>query len=679
MKKLLLTCLMLFVALGLFAGAKGEKASGSAAAGPKSDAPTIADMKGIPAGKYQGQYELAEYEKLSGKKLEFKQNPIFDNAGLPPVAERLPKDVMVLPPYNEIGKYGGTYRAMSRGPESGTSEVLSIRHVNLVRMTDDLKAIVPDVAKDYEWNSDFTELTFHLREGHKWSDGEPFTTEDIRFWWEDIKLNKELTGKVNSLFRFGGEPMKVTVVDKYTVKFGFNVPAPGFLLMLASYYCQPYQPKHVLMKYHKKYNPDADKLAASLGFENWVMLFGVYYNDWKDCVHCLSGKLPVSVPTLESHVLVEETTEHRLFKANPFYHIVDTAGNQLPYTNEIDEVFHEDQEIMTLKVLNGEVDRKNQGMSLQQYTALKENESKGLYKVKLVQNGLTSAKTFALNPTHKDPVLRELFNNIKFKQALSLALNRDEINEIVYLGIGTPAQYTPGNPLTCSFITPEMTKYMAEYNPEKSKALLDEIGLKVGKDGFRLRPDGKPLVIYATFTTQGSPSIMVEMLKEYWDAIGVRTEIKEVNTDLYKQLLANNDHDIGIFSPTTTEIPSFYNREYSPFIPEFGDSFGCGVEWLNWYNTNGKEGMEPPKDVKTLFDKYEKFLTTEFGTPEYYKLAGEMSEIVVKNLFLIGTVYDLKGPIVVGSRLKNAIDPAMKGYTYYYEYSIKPCQWYLEQ
>ena len=153
MKKLLLTCLMLFVALGLFAGAKGEKASGSAAAGPKSDAPTIADMKGIPAGKYQGQYELAEYEKLSGKKLEFKQNPIFDNAGLPPVAERLPKDVMVLPPYNEIGKYGGTYRAMSRGPESGTSEVLSIRHVNLVRMTDDLKAIVPDVAKDYEWNS----------------------------------------------------------------------------------------------------------------------------------------------------------------------------------------------------------------------------------------------------------------------------------------------------------------------------------------------------------------------------------------------------------------------------------------------------------------------------------------------------------------------------------------------
>ena len=115
MKKLLLTCLMLFVALGLFAGAKGEKASGSAAAaGPKSDAPTIADMKGLKDGKYPGQYDLAEYEKLTGKKLEFKQNPMFDNAGLPPVAERLPKDVLVVPPYNEIGKYGGTFRGMSK-------------------------------------------------------------------------------------------------------------------------------------------------------------------------------------------------------------------------------------------------------------------------------------------------------------------------------------------------------------------------------------------------------------------------------------------------------------------------------------------------------------------------------------------------------------------------------------
>lgn len=673
---------MLFIALSLFAGGKGEKASGSASAASKSNssAPTISDMKGIAQGKYPGQYELAEYEKLSGKKLKFAQNPKFDGAGLPPVAERLPKDVLIFPPYNDIGKYGGILRTMAKAPESSTSETMSIRHVNLVRMSDDLKAIVPDIAKDYAWNKDFTELTFYLREGHKWSDGEPFTSEDIMFWWEDIMLNKELNGKVRQMFVYGGEPIKVSAPNKTTVVFKFAVPAPGFPLVLATSYLQPFHPKHMLMQFHKKYTPDADKLAVSLGYKDWTQLFRVYYDDSKDCHHPLSGTKPMVVPTLETHVLYEETTEHRLYKANPYYHIVDTAGNQLPYTDEISEVFVEDREIFLFKITNGELDHKNQGLDITVFPTLKESEANGKYKVKLIDNGLSSSYAVALNPTHKDPVLRELFNNIKFKQALSLALNRNEINEIVYLGVGKPSQYLTGNPTTCSFITEEMKNYMADYNPEKAKALLDEIGLKKDKDGFRLRPDGKPLVIYFNFCTRIS-SEFVELVKEYWDAIGVRVELKEVNTDLYIKTMADNDNDISVWGVNGGEPPAFYNADIAPFKPLFSGGrleFGLGVEWDKWYKSGGKDGSEPPKDIKDLYKMYEKFLTTEFNSKEYNKLAGQMSEIISKNLYLIGTAYNLKGPVVFGDRLKNAIDPTIKGYTYYYEYSTKPCQWYLE-
>ncbi|MBO7094037.1 MAG: ABC transporter substrate-binding protein, partial [Spirochaetia bacterium] len=286
----------------------------------------------------------------------------------------------------------------------------------------------------------------------------------------------------------------------------------------------------------------------------------------------------------------------------------------------------------------------------------------------------------ALNPTHKDPVLRELFNNVKFKQALSLALNRKEINEIVYLGIAEPSQYLTGNPSTCGFITDKMKNYMADYNPDKAKALLDEIGLKKDKDGFRLRPDGKPLVIYFNFCTRIA-SEFVELVKEYWDAIGVKVELKEVNTDLYIKTMADNDNDISVWGINGGEPPSFYNAEIAPFKPLFSGGrleFSCGVEWEKWYKSDGKEGMEPPKDVKDLYKMYEQFQKTEFNSKDYNKLAGQMSEIISKNLYLIGTAYNLKGPVVFGERLKNAVDPTIKGYTYYYEYSTKPFQWFVE-
>ncbi|SVE53689.1 uncharacterized protein METZ01_LOCUS506543, partial [marine metagenome] len=128
------------------------------------------------AGKYPGQYELSEYESAAGCSMSFSENPniasinatIIGNGALGSVNDRLPSEPLVVVPYDSVGSYGGTFRMLSNATEAGTSDLLSTRHVNLVRYSDDLTTIVPNIAKDYEWNDDYTQLTFTLRKGHKW-------------------------------------------------------------------------------------------------------------------------------------------------------------------------------------------------------------------------------------------------------------------------------------------------------------------------------------------------------------------------------------------------------------------------------------------------------------------------------------------------------------------------------
>lgn len=161
---------------------------------------TVADMMGVPAGQHPQEYELAEFEELAGCTLTFQENPaiadlnarIAGNPPLPPLAERLPEEPLVTVPYAQVGRYGGTLDVLSNATEAGTSDFLSVRHVNLVRYSDDLSTIVPNVAKGWDWNDDFTELTFYLRKGHRWSDGAPFTAEDVKFWYDDLALDSNV-------------------------------------------------------------------------------------------------------------------------------------------------------------------------------------------------------------------------------------------------------------------------------------------------------------------------------------------------------------------------------------------------------------------------------------------------------------------------------------------------------
>ena len=347
----------------------GIAAEALAAACP---AVTVAKDMGIK-GKYPQQFELAEFEAAANCKLSFSENPaigklngmIVGNASLPPLADRLPDEPLVVAPYDAIGKYGGVFDMISNNTEAGTSDLLSTRHVNLVRFSDDLTTIVPNIAKSWSWNDDFTQLTFNLRKGHKWSDGAPFTADDVVFWYHNLNMDTNVFEKPKSFMLAGDKPWKVEALDPQTVRFTTEVPYPGLLSHFASHYAQAFQPKHFLGRFHPGINPDADKVAKAAGFESGYELLLFYYgsSDWTDVPSPMLrdpsklSKLPANIqPSLESFITVADTTEGRHYVANPYFHMVDTAGNQLPYIDEQDETYINDNEVRILKAINGEYD-----------------------------------------------------------------------------------------------------------------------------------------------------------------------------------------------------------------------------------------------------------------------------------------------------------------------------------
>jgi peptide/nickel transport system substrate-binding protein len=630
---------------------------------------TVADPMGLDGGEGH-QFELAEYEELAGCKVTFTENPLFADQDLPPVEERLPEEPLVVQPYDEIGKYGGRWRGLAIALESGTSESISLRQPSIVRLADDLHTIVPDVAKSWQWNNDFTEITFVLRKGHKWSDGEPFTADDIVFWWEDIVLNEDYPFAVPAMWKPGGEPAKLEKIDDVTVRFTFAAPNPGLLVALSTSPFNEWAPKHFMEQFHIKYNPEANELAKQEGFEDWTLLFGSYWDRWADAMN------RPGVPTLHSHILARKpTTEDRLFVANPYYFKVDTAGQQLPYINEHNEKFIPDREVWNLKIIAGEVDEKGQNLALTDYPLLKENEAKGNYTVQLNPGGSGEGALLVFNRTHPDPVLREIFSDVRWNQAMSLALNREEINEMVYLGLAVSYQAVPD--ISVPFVEDWMTTYMTEYDPEQANELLDEMGLERGADGWRRRPDGEPLIIFYEYCQQACPVSVHPLVKEYWETVGVQVKLKEISSDAWQTRMASNEADIAVwgndhcFEPAILEDPSIQ------LCPSWGAL--TGIPWEEWYKSGGESGEEPPDDVKRLFELQEELPTTMPGSDEYLAIGKEMVEINLDNMFRIGTVGGLQVPTVVHNRLGNVPYFTAQIGDYFRTRSFGPYQWYIKE
>ncbi len=646
----------------------------------------------LPQGKFPGQYELKEFEKLTGKKLTFKENPKIlelnnkipgNPKKLPPVEKRLPEEPLVIKPEKTEGIYGGILRGLSNATEAGTAGLLSIRHVNLVRLDTDLKTMKPFVAKGWKWNGDYTEIVFYLRKGHKWSDGKPFTAYDIEFWYNDLILNKAIYKTPPSIWTCGGKPFKVKAINSTTVKFKFPQPNPNFLLFLAVTYAQPFQPKHYYKRLLPKYNPHADRDARKLGFKNWVERLLKYYraSDWKDIPSpLLTGVDKKIIPTLELFIIIKDTPKGREYVANPYFFCVDVFGNQLPYIEGLKETYVPDKELRNLMIINGQVDIKAQSLHLEDYPLYKENEKRGKYKVYLAKSP-TSIIFYSFNVNHKNPQKRKIFNNIKFRQAMSLAINREEINELIYFGQGTPAQIAGFNTDAVDFLPSWMRTYFIQYNPEKAKNLLDEVGLKdVDGDGFRELPDGSKFIIHIIYANQGTPVKLPELVKTYWEQVGIKTFIKEVTSDEYRQLANNNELDLTTWKNDKGTPVAIATTPTVALLPPFGDYFnpGTGLEWAVYLQTNGRKGEKPPEDVFKLVKLVKELMKYPFDSEEYKRIAIKIAEIHVKNLWKIGIVGNVPTPVIVSNRLRNVPKIKVFDYTYYFAYPYNTPQWFLK-
>jgi len=654
----------------------------------------VADMKSVKAGKYPQQFELSEFERNAGCKMTFQGNPDIaklnskirgNPSSVPSVGQRLPEEPLVYAPYDAIGKYGGTLDVLSNATEAGTSDFLSVRHVNLVRYSDDLQTIVPNIAKDWKWNDDFTQLTFYLRKGHKWSDGQPFTAEDVKFWYDHLALSPLIMEKPKDYVLVGGKRMEVMVIDETTVRFYLPAPKPGLLAHFAFSFAQGFQPKHFLAPYHPALSPDADKLAQKAGFENGLAVIKAYFgnSDWTDTPSPLLnspdkvGKLPADViPTLESHIYITDTTEGRHLVANPYFHIVDTQGNQLPYISEQDEVYKNDNELRILTLVNGEADYKSQSLQLSSAPMLLEGQEKGDYTIYLKPEITLSNISF--NVTHPDQDKRKVFADLRFRKAMSVAINRQEINEVALFGQGTPKQYTGFSPLP-DFVDKKWESYMIQYDPGMANSLLDQLGMKDRDgDGSRELPSGKKLVINMQFSTQGIDPQIVEMVGQNWAEVGIKTTVKEVTPDEYRSAQSANQLDVGMWRSSQPLSIVMGNNEL--WVPPFENYFGhrTGMLWAEYVDSNGSKGVKPPAYVMQLIDDVNEFQSAAIGSARFKELGRRMVKNMTENLLKIG-VAQKPAPIYRRNVLKNFVEFKTHSYEYYRTYPYRGTQWYLDE
>jgi peptide/nickel transport system substrate-binding protein len=561
---------------------------------------------------------------------------------LPPLEQRIPKNPLVVTPYEEIGQYGGTWRRTwsglsdSAGPYKLCSEHLVMFNKNGTK-------ILPNVAESWKVSRDAKTYTFKLREGIRWSDGTPLTTEDVVFWYEDIILNKDLTPTIPNWLTSGGKPLKLEKIDTYTFKVEFEEPNALFLISIGKMGGGHtfFAPKHYLKQFHPKYTPKEklDELVKKAGLQNWYQLFG-NMNDFLQ-----NPDLPVIYPWKATNL---PTATLQIMERNPYYWKIDPEGNQLPY---IDRITHtllgSAGETAVLKAISGEVDMQERGLVIDNYTLLMENRTKGNYRVLRWPQGTGASPAILLNQNVKDPVLRKIFEDRRFRIALSLAINREEINQLFYLGLGEPRQASiiSGAP----FYDPEWEKAYAEYDPKKANEYLDKMGLtKRDKDGFRLRADGKTLIL--TIEYSGDRPYM-EVIKKYWEAIGVKVFLKPLERSLYVTRAQAGEIEVGVWG---------FDRNVA-ILSDPGHLLGTVVEapwaplYATWYNTGGRGGEEPKGDIKRIYELWDKVKSTidEKQRDRYFK---EIINLHKKNIWMIGIVGEVPQLIVAKNNFRNIPD-----------------------
>ena len=587
----------------------------------------LAQQKAMP-------YNLDEYERMSGKTLSFSEAPMLAAmvaAGeIPPLADRLPEDVLVIQPAQEVGQYGGTWReaVVSAGNYSNR-----YGWEYLVAYAPDMRALFPNLLKGWDASDDGTRFTLHLRKGVRWSDGVPFTADDLLFYWDDIALNTELSPSPPAKLMRAGEPGAMQKIDDHTVEISFSEPYGIFIETLARWRPNPYAPMHYLKDFHASYTSkdELDEKVKAEGLDNWPALFQAKKGGSSEF-----WAMPER-PTITAWLAQNSITELiHVLERNPYYYKVDTEGQQLPYIDRMERTTVTDPQTALLKLFAGEADY----LSMRSYdvdslSLAADYQEQGNYRLVRFIWTPESRGNIGFNMSHKDPILRELFNDKEFRIALSLAINREEINAVLYQGLAevSNASLMDGPP----FHGENLFKKHLEFNPDEAARILDQLGLQERDgEGYRLRPDGERLRLSIIIPNWYSKEVEIaEMIKGYWQDAGIQLATKPITGRQLVPTWQTGDFDLDMVAMTRGGRP-INPLFYADFVP-ISRWYVPNPAWSQWFLTQGAEGDEPPADLKRVMALRERALG-EPDEAERLALTLEMAKIMEDNFWVFSAL-----------------------------------------
>jgi len=514
---------------------------------------------------------------------------------LPPVDERVPENPFAIEGLDGIGNYGGTWRMQKRGQADGFArgQVLNRGTLNFNQDV----VLHPYLAESYEATPDGTEWTFTLRKGLKWSDGAPLTSEDYRFYYEDLILNKEYTRApakwLASLVEGEYVPCEFIVHDDLTFTYKFARPNTLFNIQNPVANNIAAVPAHFLKPVHPDYGDQAEidsLIAGNESWDDWTMVLGDKNNP------NLTIERPTHEPWINTNVWSDELV---YLERNPYFWEVDTAGHQLPYFDKLQYRDFTDTEVAVMRVANGEVDCqiRHIGFPMTHYTVLKEGEATGDYTVLLWKCPWTFAAHF--NMTCKDQRLRELFQERDFRVAMSLAADRDEMRELLYSGYGANRQHVP--PEGTPYYYEKLAKAYIEYDPDQSNALLDGLGItERDADGYRLWNDGSGDRVSFLCISGADPSEDVLLLVDYFKAVGIQMTTRTMDRALSIQMADTNETQMTTTWFARNVVPLCDPTPWTKYAgPAERPIFAA---WSAWYVDPNDPIAEKPPDGHWVWD-----------------------------------------------------------------------------
>ena len=555
---------------------------------------------------------------------------------LPPVDERLPAEPLVQEVVDRIGTYGGTFRGFQLGDadkwvlyKTGLyGGLISRSYLDLGTITPNgLEGWGPGIAKSWEWDDDAAGITVVLREGVKWSDGEPLGVHDIMFMWNEVQTNEGFQPTVPSRYKVNGETMEVIQIDDNTIRFEFAGPNPWFLNVLygatRSEYGALLAPSH----YFKQFHPD------HTNGKTWEDFQSEY------------GPVNTSIPTHTAYKLTKyNPAEEAVMERNPYYWKVDTAGNQLPYIDKMRFQILADQEAAILRGIAGEVDLAERNFQvLENLPMLKASEADGNYELRVgIGDNFTTGNEIWLNYDLKDEdyaQLRELLRTVEFRNALSVALNREAINDLLFLGlakeanlgISTASPYWDGEMATIAQIN-------AEYDPDKARQLLGELGLKdQNGDGMLQYEDGRNVTFLLGAASEITAHVnLAEMVVADWKAVGIDARLHLQTRSLMFSGIRDLQFHAVTFGTTDLLFPQFRLNE-GPIMP--GYQSPLFVE-------------DPPDDLQRIWDLTDQIITT-VDADKVSMLMKEHQRLRAENNLGIWAAHDVPLMVIVHNRLQN--------------------------